>query len=158
FVAESRQAVKSEVEKFTKPIEAGSAAPGAKREPVGRDSDFVSAQACLACHRTAFLSWANTAHASAINSLATKAAHLDTRCLACHTTGFNRGGFQNIVETRTLINVQCEECHGPGRAHIARPDKSYGQISDMHAICLRCHTAETSAGFDLKGFWAKIRH
>jgi len=155
FVAESRQAVKREVEKFTKPMEA---APDLGRGTAATDLNFVSAQACLECHRAEYLLWSNTAHARAMNSLATKAAELDTGCLVCHTTGFNRGGFENITRSRTLINVQCEECHGPGRAHIAKPDKTYGHISDIQAICSRCHTAETSAEFKLETYWAKIKH
>src|SRR5262245_8584553 len=158
FVAESRLAVKKEVEKFTKPLEARVPASDGKLEPGVRDSGFVSAQACLNCHRAEYMTWSNTAHARAINSLATKAAELDTGCLACHTTGFNAGGFQNVAETRTLINVQCEECHGPGREHVAKPDKTYGRIANVQAVCSRCHTAETSAEFKLDTFWAKIRH
>jgi len=157
FVDQSREAVKKEVERFTKPLEIGSSSPHEKTAGV-RDSGYVSAQTCLQCHRAEFVTWSNTAHARAINSLATRAAELDSGCLACHTTGFNRGGFQNIAETRTLINVQCEECHGPGRAHVAKPDKTYGQIADLQAVCSRCHTAETSAEFDLAAFWARIKH
>jgi len=158
FVVDSRQAVKKEVEKFTKPMEAGSPARTGQGPAGALQSNFVSAQACLACHRAEYMTWSNTAHARAINSLATKAAELDTGCLACHTTGFNRGGFQNITESRTLVNVQCEECHGPGRAHIAKRDKTYGHIADVQAVCSRCHTAETSAEFKLDPFWARIRH
>jgi hypothetical protein len=155
FVTESKLAVKKEVERFTRPMEA--AAPGLPGK--GQvDSNFVSAQTCLECHRAEYMTWSNTAHARAINSLATKAAELDSGCLACHTTGFNRGGFQNIAETRTLVNVQCEECHGPGRAHIAKPDKTYGRIADLQSVCSRCHTAETSAEFNPAAFWAKIKH
>jgi hypothetical protein len=155
FVAESRQAVKKEVEKFTKPMEA---VPGPGIGAGGADGHFASAQACLECHRAEYMVWSNTPHAKAMNSLATKAAELDSGCLACHTTGFNRGGFQNIAQSRALINVQCEECHGPGRVHIAKPDKTYGHISDVQAICSRCHTAETSAEFKLETYWARIRH
>jgi 2',3'-cyclic-nucleotide 2'-phosphodiesterase (5'-nucleotidase family) len=155
FVAESRQAVKREVEKFTKPMET---APDPSTGNSATDSNFVSAQTCLECHRAQYLAWANTAHARAMNSLAGRAAELDTGCLVCHTTGFNRGGFQNITQSRMLINVQCEECHGPGRAHIAKPDKTYGHIADVQTICSRCHTAETSAEFKFETYWTKIRH
>ena len=155
FVAESRQAVKKEVERFTKPMEAAPVPPSGG---AGNDSNFVSAQACLECHRPEYMIWSNTAHARAINSLATKAAELDTGCLVCHTTGFNSGGFRDINRSRSLINVQCEECHGPGRAHITKPDKTYGHISDVQAICSKCHTAETSAEFKLETYWTRIRH
>jgi 2',3'-cyclic-nucleotide 2'-phosphodiesterase (5'-nucleotidase family) len=155
FVAESGQAVKREVEKFTKPMET---TPDLRTGAASADSNFVSAQACLECHRAQYLAWANTAHARAMNSLASRAAELDTGCLVCHTTGFNRGGFQNVTQSRMLINVQCEECHGPGRAHIAKPDKTYGHISDVQTICSRCHNAETSGEFKLETYLAKIRH
>jgi hypothetical protein len=158
FVDQSKEAVKKEIERFTKPLDAGSTQPRPKTPNGASESGYVSAQSCLECHRREYLSWSNTAHARAVNSLATKAAELDLGCLACHTTGFNRGGFQPVGVMSNLMNVQCEECHGPGRAHIAKPDKSYGHITDLHAVCSRCHTAETSAEFKLDEFWSRIRH
>jgi hypothetical protein len=159
FVAQSKDAVKKEIERFTKPVEAGSAKANAGFADGARGSDYVSAESCLQCHRGEYMTWANTAHATAVRSLATKAAEMDTGCLACHTTGFNRGGFQmGAAVGLSLANVQCEECHGPGRAHVAKPDKSYGHVGDLQAVCSRCHTAETSAEFKLDTFWAKIKH
>jgi hypothetical protein len=157
FVARSKEAVKKEIERFTKPLGGGSTQASANSAGGGQ-SDYVSAETCLECHRGEYMIWSNTAHAKAVKSLASKAAEMDIGCLACHTTGFGRGGFQADGGSRGLVNVQCEECHGPGGAHVAKPDKTYGRIADLKSVCSRCHTAETSAEFKLDTFWARIKH
>jgi len=132
------------------PVGAGAAtaAPG----------EFVSARACSKCHLAEYMQWLNTGHARALNSLAGKQMELDTGCLACHTTGFGKGGFRQINETPGLTNVQCEQCHGPGRNHIANPTRDYGQIAQLGVVCSVCHTEETSADFNAAGFWQRIKH
>ena len=44
------------------------------------------------------------------------------RCLECHATSFEpRAGTMNTYNPASVIlGIQCEKCHGPGRAHIAR--------------------------------------
>jgi hypothetical protein len=129
----------------------GDAAPSAQ-------AGFVSAQACSKCHLAEYMQWLNTGHARALSSLAGKRMEFDTGCLACHTTGSQKGGFRTISETPGLTNVQCEQCHGPGRDHVAKPSKDYGHIADMAVVCSTCHTEETSAGFNAGTFWQRIKH
>jgi len=124
----------------------------------GAQGGFVSAQACSKCHLAEYMQWLNTGHARALSSLAGKRMEFDTGCLACHTTGFEKGGFRTISETPGLTNVQCEQCHGPGRDHVAKPSKDYGHIADLAAVCSTCHTEETSAGFNAGTFWQRIKH
>jgi hypothetical protein len=135
------------------PIERGAGSSGPAVQ-----TNFVSAQACSKCHLAEYMQWLNTAHARALSSLAGKQMQFDTGCLACHTSGFQKGGFRTIAETPGLTNVQCEQCHGPAREHIAKPGKDYGHIAGLATVCATCHTEETSAGFNAGSFWQRIKH
>src|SRR5262249_57377371 len=44
----------------------------------------------------------------------------DGECIVCHTVGFAyTTGFADEKKTPLLKDVGCENCHGPGSAHIA---------------------------------------
>jgi predicted CXXCH cytochrome family protein len=67
---------------------------------------------------------------------------LEKRCLACHTA-------PRILGTRSEIGVACEDCHGPGQAHLAalaahsrdlgilNPDKL--PVAERMRPCSQCH-------------------
>lgn len=118
---------------------------------------FVSAQTCGACHQAELAVWSQSAHARAFAALEKRNQHFESKCLSCHTTGYESGGFQQVHLTPHLTNVQCETCHGPGQEHIADPMKPYGQVLTPHA-CLTCHTRADSPAFDFADYWAKIQH
>ena len=146
-------------ESAANPTGGGSAVPAAGHtEAADKLADYVSAQACLKCHTAQYSSWAKSEHAQAMTSLAAKMNQMDIRCLSCHTTGYIKGGPIASPKTMTLLNVQCELCHGPGRAHVANPDKSYGHMADVEKSCSACHTVDTSPQFNLKEALAKIKH
>ena len=115
---------------------------------------FVTSSACSQCHTSQYLKWANTRHAHATDVLLTRSAEFETSCLDCHTTGST----SNKAELTKLQSIQCEQCHGPGSKHIVNPGKGYGRIPDMQSACVKCHSTETSPGFDLKAAWEQIRH
>jgi hypothetical protein len=112
---------------------------------------FVGSQTCVTCHRDQYLSWANTAHAQAMNHVLSRPAESDSSCLSCHATQLSSG-------VQALASVQCERCHGPGAQHAARPAKGYGRIADMSSSCRECHTREASPRFDLQSYWTRIKH
>jgi hypothetical protein len=58
----------------------------------------------------------------------------------------------------SLVNVQCEVCHGPGEAHIANPSKRNIAGSVPESVCLKCHTSEHSEAFDYDTRIAIVRH
>lgn len=118
---------------------------------------FVTAHTCSACHHAEFAVWSRSAHARAFAALENRNQHLETKCLGCHTTGYESGGFQQVDLTPHLTNVQCEACHGPGQEHIADPLKPYGQVMTPQ-VCLSCHTRADSPEFDWATYWAKIQH
>jgi hypothetical protein len=81
-------------------------------------------------------------------------------CGSCHTTGFspegNQDGLPGLVGTWAEAGIQCEECHGPGSAHIQHP-MSYGMDIDRDAAaCGDCHFRGVVEEVDASGGF--IRH
>ena len=75
--------------------------------------------------------------------------------------GFDQpGGFVDMSITGHLMGVQCESCHGAGRAHVEAQGKAPLPNSDWdrEKICAQCHTQPHSPGFVFDKYWPKIRH
>jgi hypothetical protein len=75
--------------------------------------------------------------------------------------GFEKpGGFIDMNVTGHLLGVQCESCHGAGRAHVestgtkALPNKDWPR----EKICAQCHTQPHSPAFNFERYWPKIAH
>jgi hypothetical protein len=153
FVTQATDNIKSRIDPLGK-----GAQVGAPPTHVQNGSGYVGAVNCAKCHHAEFSQWVNSPHGRAMTALATRATELDESCLVCHTTGFGRGGFTNVRESLGLLNVQCEQCHGPGRDHMAKPDKSYGRIVDKAQMCSSCHTKQTSPAFNLPAYWDQMKH
>lgn len=82
-------------------------------------SNYVTANACRACHPEQDAQWSRTTHAHAFNSIDKKQRDFDPDCQRCHTTGFRyRSGFITPRGTPHFKHVQCEACHGPGGDHV----------------------------------------
>jgi len=124
----------------------------------GASSTFVTSSACGQCHVDQYMKWANSAHAHATDPLPPRATEFEATCLDCHATGINLKTNADKLELARFQNVQCEQCHGPGSNHVAKPGKGYGRITSMQSLCAGCHTIETSPGFDLQTAWAKVKH
>lgn len=124
-------------------------------------SPFVGEEACQSCHKAQYQVWSQSQHATAYEDLEGVNKAFDPACIQCHTVGFNQpGGFFDINVTGHLMGVQCESCHGAGRAHV----DSAGQKPLPNAawpkqkVCGQCHTQPHSPGFDLSTYWPKIAH
>ncbi|HSF24988.1 MAG TPA: multiheme c-type cytochrome [Blastocatellia bacterium] len=118
---------------------------------------FIGAARCAQCHGDQYSRWAISAHAHATDPLPPRQTEFEPSCLNCHATGSPAKG-AGLTELPGLQSVQCEQCHGPGSEHAAKPAKGYGRITDMNAACSTCHTPATSPAFDLRSAWAKIKH
>lgn len=118
-------------------------------------------------------SWAKTAHASLFKDgvNGTASDHYAASCISCHTVGYDsnpqsgNGGFDDIAADlkwtfptvqkagtfeampealKNVSNIQCENCHGPGSAHIASGgDPMLVSKSSESGACALCHAALT---------------
>jgi predicted CXXCH cytochrome family protein len=118
--------------------------------PAQERSAYTTAKACADCHEDIAQGWKKTPHASAYESLKKSSQENLPGCFKCHVTGYEReSGFIDGELTPELTGVQCEECHGAGRAHIASGgDKKTILRSGGRELCIRCHTPGQDKNFD----------
>ena len=138
------------------------------------ESPFVGNQVCAACHAEIVTIWQKSRHAHAFATLEKKGKHFDPECLACHVVGLNPWeapenasaadrnfeggtGFLSPQTTPHLKNVQCENCHGPARAHL-KNNKIKPANNDPKMVCVICHQGSHSPVFNFETYWPKIKH
>ncbi len=157
--------------------------------PSGRQ--FVGSEKCGDCHTKAFEVWKNSEHFTATESLVKPPndrsaipRHFDPECLSCHVTGWNpqnyypyATGFTSLQATPLLTGNGCENCHGPGSAHVAaengdvQADQAMLKqlqeqmrlpLSEARQRCLECHDHDNSPEFGHEGafeeYWKQIAH
>ncbi|HSB08233.1 MAG TPA: multiheme c-type cytochrome [Blastocatellia bacterium] len=123
----------------------------------GVDSPYAGGETCAGCHEKEHQIWLNSRHAHAMGTLEKKSQQFDNECVRCHVVGYEKGGFQSLYTTPQFANVQCEECHGPGRAHASNPSKGYGFVQTPVG-CMRCHKEPNDPDFNFAVYWPKIKH
>ncbi len=166
---------------------------GVKPQPHPSGRRFVGSEACGECHTKAFEKWKSTTHATATDSLVTPPnsrgsipRHYDPECLSCHVTGWEpqqfypyESGYLSLEKTPRLKHNGCENCHGPGSAHVAAengegkpsPDTIARLRSAMklplaggeaERKCIECHDVDNSPDFHKTGafekYWKEIEH
>ena len=159
--------------------------------PTGRQ--FVGSEKCGECHTKAYAIWSRTPHAHATDSLVKPpnsrghiARHFDPECLSCHVTGWEpqqfrpfESGYLSLEQTPLLKHNGCENCHGPGSAHVAAETGDEEVAADEMAKrrqamqlpiaggaaerkCLECHDDDNSPDFHQKGafekYWSEVAH
>jgi hypothetical protein len=119
---------------------------------------YLGTAACGACHAPALAFWKTSKHARALSALARVGRDHDPSCVGCHVTGYLQPGGWTLATkgpARTddrrsmaeLANVSCEDCHGPGSAHVAAIDKKTGTSRAVpKSVCLGCHTPDITEG------------
>lgn len=137
--------------------QSSAAAPKPPSLLAANDSPFVGAETCAGCHDKENKVWMNSRHAHAMATLEKRNQQFDNECVKCHVVGFQRGGFQSLYTTPQFANVQCEECHGPGRQHASNPGKGYGLMATPSG-CVQCHKEPNDPDFDFAVYWPKIQH
>ena len=64
-------------------------------------------------------------------------------CGPCHMTAYSKDGNQDgrpgMVGTWVFPGITCEECHGPGKPHVAAPNKTNVKVDRSDAACGKCH-------------------
>ncbi|MGN6544416.1 MAG: multiheme c-type cytochrome [Aureliella sp.] len=161
----------------------------AATHPSGRE--FVGSEKCGECHTKAFEVWKGSKHFAATESLVKPPndrsmipRHHDPECLSCHVTGWNpqnyypyATGYVSLEKTPMLTGSGCENCHGPGSAHVAAEsgdveadDTLLSQLreqmrlplAEAQAKCTECHDQDNSPDFQHEGafekYWAQIAH
>jgi hypothetical protein len=143
--------------------------------PTGRT--FVGSQTCGDCHTKAYAIWLKTPHAKALETLEKlkPARNFDPECLSCHVTGWEpqkfypfQGGYTSLDKTPQLAHNGCENCHGPGSAHIAAENggsdaekaknRALMRAARSADTCIQCHDADNSLKFDFDKYWPKVEH
>ncbi len=144
---------------------------------------FTGSAKCGECHKIAYEIWSKSKHSHATESLekAVPSRLADPECLSCHVTGWSpqeylpyAGGFTSLEQTPLLAGNGCENCHGPGAAHVAaeagrdlvlrgqwREAMKLSKTTAKEQQCAKCHDEDNSPEFDKKGFdyyWSKIEH
>lgn len=160
----------------------GFTALGLKPVPHESGHKFVGSAACGDCHTQAAAVWNKTPHAQALKTLtqADPPRHFDAECVSCHVTGWRTrvfdaytSGYWSPKKTPHLGGVGCENCHGPGSAHVAAENGDIqltaAQIAALRKEmalpldqaerkCAQCHDLDNSPHFDFDTYWPKIEH
>ncbi len=117
---------------------------------------YLGAEVCGRCHPSELAQWKTTKHSHAWQTLVDAKKDATPECIGCHVVGYNKsGGFKDFSTTPTLVNVQCENCHGMGTQHdafTAVPRKI------TEETCRTCHTQNTSPEFNFALFEPHIDH
>ena len=161
---------------------------GLKAIPHPSDWTFVGSDACTDCHAEEVEIWEDTPHAEALDSLVHPGErsgiprHFDPECISCHVTGWSpqsylpyKSGYLSLGETPAMQNVGCENCHGPGSAHVdaevdedatdeflekLRDEMRLGEKAERK--CMECHDLDNSPDFHAEGafdeYWEKVEH
>ncbi len=126
------------------------------------DSVYAGAENCRGCHPAEYTQWAQTPHATALQSLVDDKRHMDDQCFSCHVTGAKQPGGPAVpTEVFGLRDVQCEACHGPARAHMTHPEDASKRPSKApdQSTCVTCHDGEQDEGrFDYPSYLPKVVH
>jgi hypothetical protein len=82
--------------------------------------------------------------------LSTQFKEFNLDCVSCHVTGYEKPGGSTVTMNASLRDVQCEECHGPGQAHVKTPKKPGLITREPKAdMCARsCHHPPHVEAFD----------
>ena len=105
---------------------------------------------CGNCHVGVQANWINTKHASAWADLQ-GSGHAAPYCSNCHSVSQNgnsygKPGGYAVKADSAYHDVQCENCHGPGFAHVQNPTQQTEPLASINvdtglvSTCAGCHT------------------
>jgi len=122
-----------------------------------KDPDkFLGSEVCIRCHAEQAEQWKSTPHARAWQTLVDNHKDQAGECIECHVLGYKKpGGFQTGTQTPSMVNVQCESCHGMGTQHdafAATPQKV------AEATCTKCHNKDNDPSWNFSAKLAKVAH
>jgi len=116
------------------------------RYPLADGLRYVGSETCRGCHGYEYSKWSLQRHAHAYQTLEKVGSQYDPECVVCHVVGFDyEGGFITPRQTPNLKDVGCENCHGPGSAHVATAGAA--APAEPQSSCEDCHTPENSVHY-----------
>jgi len=121
--------------------------------------EYKGSKSCKPCHDYEYETWSGNPHAKAFSTLEKAGSQFDPECVVCHVIGMDyESGFISQQDTGHLINVGCENCHGPGSKHILTNGAT--ELTEPKSTCLDCHTPEHSGDYagNEDAFMEKIKH
>ena len=170
-----------------------------KEHPSG--NKYVGSETCFECHQDEYEIWEDGVdgdggpHFVATDSIINPPNHrghiprnYDPECISCHAVGWDpqgfypyQTGFADAKKDKLLHGNGCENCHGPGSAHVdLRKAEAKGKQFDKKILdqdlfsvrltlkeaenehCSQCHDADNSPDFleegAFKKYWARIEH
>jgi hypothetical protein len=119
---------------------------------VPEGAKYVGVAKCRLCHLEQYNTWKETKHATAFSALEGPEVK-DADCVKCHTVGYGKpGGFVDHETTAAMENVGCEDCHGPGSAHVENAAKNLGTEGPWEKMinkvpdntCVGCHNTHVN--------------
>jgi hypothetical protein len=104
-------------------------------------NNYVGSGTCGSCHPDTRAAWQQTGHASAYTAIAGPSPGLVSTGLVYRTVGYGwPSGFVNITNTPWLAGVGCENCHGPGAAHVyGNHSLTKPAVTIAAQVCGGCH-------------------
>jgi len=123
---------------------------------------YTGSKSCKLCHDYEYKKWMtstqvfipslsrqadkNSRHSDAWSTLVDVNSDYDPECVICHVVGMKyQTGFITPEKTPKLVEVGCEECHGPGSEHVRT--SGVARTSGPMSTCTDCHTPEHSANY-----------
>jgi hypothetical protein len=153
-------AIKSQMSAYYKKVNDANKLEFADRKPkppAKGEAFYVGIDSCTNCHEEPRKVWDQTKHAHAYATLSTQFKEFNLDCVSCHVTGYDRPGGSTVTHVEELKNVQCEDCHGPGSLHAAKPEKVHVPVAKPGAdVCLSCHHPPHVHTFDAQAKMAEI--
>jgi hypothetical protein len=149
------------------------------------NGDYVGSEACKSCHEESYRVWKKSPHSRAFATLknAVPPRNFDPECVSCHTVGWNpskffpyESGYLSEKESPKLVNVGCEDCHGPGQKHCRAENQGtpaeqalYRKTSvitkeeaadpnSRKTNCWSCHDQDNSPEFKFDLYWPYVKH
>ena len=142
---------------------------------------YVGSAECESCHDISNDIWKHSGHAKAYGTLEKldPPRNFDPECVSCHVIGWNPqkyfpyvGGYENKEKTPQLIDVGCEDCHGPGQNHcnaeLSGSEELRQKLRKAMVItkedekkdqgCVACHDGDNSPDFKFDLYWPFVEH
>jgi hypothetical protein len=117
---------------------------------------YLGQDACVSCHQSEYEHWKSSPHAIAFETLKKAGKESTAECVSCHVTGFQQpGGFQSAATTASMVNVQCESCHGMGTFHNMLAGTK-GAVAE--SVCITCHNTAQDKDWNYAAKLPKVSH